>query len=64
LLSFAGDAYFNQMGISNELFPTEVTLLCNTFREPNDVPDANGLEHIDQFARFIRATEAPARDAQ
>ncbi len=64
LLSFAGDAYLNEMGITNKLFPTEVTLLCNTVREPNDVPGPNGLEHIDQFARFIRATEAPARDAE
>jgi CxxC motif-containing protein (DUF1111 family) len=64
LLSFAGDAYLNEMGITNKLFPTEVTLLCNTVREPNDIPGANGLEHIDEFARFIRATEAPARDAQ
>ncbi len=64
LLSFAGDAYFNEMGITNKLFPTEVTLLCNTVREPNDVPGADGLEHIDQFTRFIRATEAPARDSQ
>jgi CxxC motif-containing protein (DUF1111 family) len=64
LLSFAGDAYLNEMGITNKLFPAEVTLLCNTVREPNDVPGADGLEHIDQFARFIRATEAPARDAE
>jgi CxxC motif-containing protein (DUF1111 family) len=64
LLSFAGDAYLNEMGITNKLFPTEVTLLCNTVREPNDVPSADGLEHIDQFTRFIRATEAPARDSQ
>ena len=64
LLSFAGDAYLNEMGITNKLFPTEVTLLCNTVREPNDVPGADGLEHIDQFTRFIRATEAPARDSQ
>lgn len=64
LLSFAGDAYLNEMGITNKLFPTEVTLLCNTVQEPNDVPGADGLEHIDLFARFIRATEAPARDAQ
>jgi CxxC motif-containing protein (DUF1111 family) len=64
LLSFAGDAYLNEMGITNKLFPTEVTSLCNTVREPNDVPGADGLEHIDQFTRFIRATKAPARDAQ
>jgi CxxC motif-containing protein (DUF1111 family) len=64
LLSFAGDAYLNEMGITNKLFPTEVTLLCNTVKEPNDSPGADGLEHIDLFARFIRATEAPARDAR
>jgi CxxC motif-containing protein (DUF1111 family) len=64
LLSFAGDAYLNEMGITNKLFPTEITLLCNTVREPNDVPGAGGLEHIDQFTRFIRATEAPARDSR
>ncbi|MGC2263242.1 MAG: di-heme oxidoredictase family protein, partial [Candidatus Acidiferrales bacterium] len=63
LLSFAGDAYLNEMGITNKLFPTEVTLLCNTVKEPNDVPGADGFEHIDEFARFIRATEAPAPDA-
>jgi CxxC motif-containing protein (DUF1111 family) len=64
LLSFAADAYLNEMGITNRLQPNEVTNICNTVREPNDVPGPNGLEHIDQFARFIRATKAPARDAQ
>ena len=62
LLSFAGDAYLNEMGITNKLFPDEVTLLCNTAAEPNDKPGADGLEDIDRFARFIRATKAPPRD--
>jgi CxxC motif-containing protein (DUF1111 family) len=62
LLSFAGDAYFNEMGITNKLFPTEVTALCNTAPEPNDKPKPDGLEDIDLFARFIRATKAPPRD--
>jgi CxxC motif-containing protein (DUF1111 family) len=62
VLSFAGDAYLNEMGITNKLFPTEVTALCNTAPEPNDKPGADGLEDIDHFARFIRATKAPARD--
>lgn len=62
LLSFAGDAYFNEMGITNKLFPTEVTLLCNTVAEPNDKPAADGLEHIDHFTRFMRSTKAPPRD--
>ena len=63
LLSFAGDAYLNEMGITNKLFPDEITLLCNTVSEPNDTPGADGLEDIDRFARFIRATKAPPRDA-
>ncbi|HEV2749839.1 MAG TPA: di-heme oxidoredictase family protein [Gemmatimonadales bacterium] len=62
LLSFAGDAYLNEMGITNRLFPDEVTDLCNTVAEPNDTPDSTGLEDIDRFARFLRATKGPARD--
>ena len=64
LLSFAGDAYLNEMGITNRLQPDEVTKLCNTASEPNDTPGADGLSDIDHFARFIRATKAPARDSQ
>jgi len=64
LLSFSGDAYLNEMGITSRLFPDEVTSLCNTVAEPNDKPGADGLADIDRFARFIRATKAPARDAQ
>ncbi len=63
LLSFSGDAYLNEMGITNRLFPDEVTKLCNTAPEPNDTPGPDGLEDIDHFARFMRATKAPARDA-
>src|SRR5271169_3985110 len=64
LLSFSGDAYLNEMGITNRLQPDEVTKLCNTVSEPNDTPGADGLSDIDHFARFIRATKAPARDSQ
>ena len=64
LLSFSGDAYLNEMGFTSPLFPDEVTNLCNTVAEPNDQPGADGLADIDHFARFMRATEAPARDAQ
>src|SRR5438270_797603 len=64
LLSFSGDAYLNEMGITTRLFPDEVTKLCNTASEPNDVPDPDGLDDLDHFARFIRATKAPARDGQ
>ncbi len=64
LLSFSGDAYLNEIGITNRLFPEEVTNLCNTVAEPNDRAGADGLADIDRFARFMRATKAPARDAQ
>jgi CxxC motif-containing protein (DUF1111 family) len=64
LLSFAADAYLNEMGITNRLQPDEVTKLCNTASEPNDTPGPDGLSDIDHFARFIRATKAPARDPE
>jgi CxxC motif-containing protein (DUF1111 family) len=64
LLSFAGDAYLNEMGITNRLQPNEVTNLCNSASEPNDAPGPDGLSDIDHFARFVRATKAPARDSQ
>jgi CxxC motif-containing protein (DUF1111 family) len=64
LLSFAADAYLNEMGITNRLQPDEVTDLCNTVSEPNDTPGPDSLSDIDHFARFIRATKAPPRDVQ
>ena len=64
LLSFSADAYLNEMGITNRLQADEVTKLCNTAPEPNDTPGPDGLSDIDHFARFIRATKAPARDSQ
>jgi len=64
LLSFSGDAYLNEMGITNRLQPDEVTTICNAASEPNDTPGPDGLSDIDHFARFIRATKAPARDSQ
>ena len=64
LQSFSGDAYLNEMGITTRLFPDEVTTLCNTASEPNDAPDQDGLDDLDHFARFIRATKAPGRDEQ
>src|SRR5579859_3678138 len=64
LLSFAADAYLNEMGITNRLQPNEVTNLCNRASEPNDTPGSDGLSDIDRFARFVRATKAPARDSQ
>jgi CxxC motif-containing protein (DUF1111 family) len=63
LLSFSGDAYLNEMGITSRLQPAEVTSLCNTASEPNDHAGPDGLSDIDHFAQFMRATKAPPRDA-
>jgi CxxC motif-containing protein (DUF1111 family) len=77
LLAFAGDAYLNEMGITNRLQKTEVTTICNSpvtttvpntdptkITEPNSLPDPtdNNLEDIDHFASFMRSLKAPARD--
>jgi len=64
LLSFSGDAYLNEMGITTRLFPDEVTKLCNSAPEPNDKTGPDGLDDVDHFARFIRASKAPARDSE
>ncbi len=62
LLSFAGDAYVNEQGITNRLNPTDTTTVCKTTTDPEDQPGADGLADIDHFARFMRATQAPPRD--
>jgi CxxC motif-containing protein (DUF1111 family) len=62
VLSFAADAYLNEMGVTNRLRPNDVTSVCKITKDPEDTPDANGLADIDRFAQFIRATMAPPRD--
>jgi CxxC motif-containing protein (DUF1111 family) len=65
LLSFSSDAYLNEMGISNRLAPNnvDVTRVCDVVSDPNDnTPDSEGLNDIDHFARFMRATKVPPRD--
>jgi CxxC motif-containing protein (DUF1111 family) len=64
LLSFAADAYLNEMGITSRLLPDEVATICDTVKDPEDHPGADGLADIDRFARFVRSTKAPARDAE
>ena len=38
LLSFAADAYLNEMGITNRLLPDEFTTICDTVADPEDRP--------------------------
>jgi CxxC motif-containing protein (DUF1111 family) len=63
LLSFSGDAYLNEIGITNRLNPTENTANGNSVAASDTVPDPEDTENdIDVFARFMRATKAPPRD--
>ncbi|MGH9419312.1 MAG: di-heme oxidoredictase family protein, partial [Thermoanaerobaculia bacterium] len=67
LLVFSGEAYNVEMGITNELFPTEREELksCQMTTTPNDVtnPDAAtpvaALSSIERFAQFMRLLAPP-----
>ncbi|HEV7889340.1 MAG TPA: di-heme oxidoredictase family protein [Pyrinomonadaceae bacterium] len=84
LLSFSGDAYLNEMGITNRLFlmentslgrstaafdpiPNDSTLPCDPTTNPppgqNTFCGEDPERDIDAFTQFMRATKAPARDA-
>jgi len=58
LLSFAADAYLNEMGVTNPLQPTEATTVCN----PVGIAEPNSTDDIFQFAAFMRGLKAPPRD--
>jgi CxxC motif-containing protein (DUF1111 family) len=62
ILSFSGDAYLNEMGVTNRLKPKDVTSVCKVTTDLEDIPDALGLADIDHFAQFIRGTQVPPRD--
>ena len=68
LLSFSGDAYLNEQGITNRLFLTENTSEGHPVAAFDPVPDNPPFgedpdNDIDQFAAFMRATKAPPRGA-
>lgn len=63
LLTFAGDAYTNEMGITNDLFPHEPyggisdaqMKECDRVRDPEDLPDPRtGKRAIDNFEAFMK----------
>jgi CxxC motif-containing protein (DUF1111 family) len=63
ILSFSGDAYLNEMGVTNRLRPKDFTSVCKVSTDLEDIPDALGMADIDHFAQFIRGTQVPPRDA-
>jgi CxxC motif-containing protein (DUF1111 family) len=67
LLSFSGDAYLNEMGITTPMQPVENTsngtfVGFGTAFDPLPEPEDDG-EDLETFARFMRATKVPPREA-
>ena len=63
LIVFGADAYRNEMGITNDLFPEELTfnlsdeqlLECDPIPDPEDIPEpGTGLRGIDNFESFMK----------
>jgi CxxC motif-containing protein (DUF1111 family) len=63
LLAFGADAYRNEMGITNDLFPDELAVgvpaanlrLCDPIPDPEDIADPRTRRRgIDNFASFMR----------
>ena len=73
LLAFSGDAYRNEMGITNDLFPDEVALGIDPEQLKLCAPPKKGVEDvrnrrtqlraIDQFENFMRLLAPPDRTA-
>jgi CxxC motif-containing protein (DUF1111 family) len=70
LLDFSGDAYRNEMGITNDLFPEELTFNlsaeqlreCDPIPELEDIPEpGTGLRGIDNFESFMKFLAPPPR---
>jgi CxxC motif-containing protein (DUF1111 family) len=72
LRTFSADAYRNEMGITNELFPDEAAAgvaaermkICDPIPEPEDVTDPRTrLAAIDNFEAFMKFLAPPPRGA-
>ena len=65
LLSFAADAYLNEMGITSPMQPTENSSNGNSVADYDAVPDPeDDGDDVEAFANFMRATKAPPRDIE
>jgi CxxC motif-containing protein (DUF1111 family) len=70
LITFGADAYRNEMGITNDLFPTELAVgvpvlnmtLCDLLPDPEDIVEREtGRRGIDNFESFMRLLAPVAR---
>jgi CxxC motif-containing protein (DUF1111 family) len=71
LITFGADAYRNEMGITNDLFPHESAFgitpdrmrLCDPFPDPEDIRDPRSRRRgIDNFASFMRFLAPAGRE--
>jgi CxxC motif-containing protein (DUF1111 family) len=71
LITFGADAYRNEMGITNDIFPQESAFgitpeqmrLCDPFSDPEDIRDPRTRRRgIDNFASFMRFLSPVARE--
>ncbi len=62
LEAFAGEAYNVEMGITNELNPTEIEPdpRCQFAPVPNSLPEGNAPSAVELFAAFMRGLAPPA----
>ncbi len=72
LITFGADAYRNEMGITNDLFPQESAFgitpeqlrVCDPFPDPEDIREPRTRRRgIDNFASFMKFLAPVARDA-
>ena len=75
LLAFAGDAYRNEMGITNDLFPREAAFgvsdaqmrNCDPFPDPEDrrnpVTQRRGIDNFEAFMKFLAPISRGTVDA-
>ena len=70
LMDFGAEAYRNELGITNDLFPRELTFRltaqqlarCDPVPDPEDIADpATGRRGIDNLASFLRLLAPPGR---
>jgi CxxC motif-containing protein (DUF1111 family) len=69
LRAFSGDAYLNEIGVTNPDSPAEVStcalnksqfgIVLQTSNDPEDTTDSNGRADIDRFSDFMRALSPP-----
>jgi CxxC motif-containing protein (DUF1111 family) len=65
LLSFASNAFKNEMGITSRLAPNtqDTVAACDTVADPEDPQNKSvGSQGIDIQAEFMRATQTPPQD--